>query len=580
VLKYCTWDNDTLSRLNAYALPEVSLLLKHIAKNCEYLILLAMVSIIGGGCNSRQGEIDQPEISPAGEFVFRKGNGAEPQTLDPHRAQGVPEANILRDLYEGLVSEAPDGELIPGTAWRWKISVDGKRYTFYLRKDARWSNGKPLTAQDFVYSLRRTVNPATGSSYAAILAPIDNANAIIRGDRSPSTLGVEAVDAHTLEIRLRAPTPYFLGLLTHTTTYPVYRPAVEHHGEAFTQPGNNVSNGAYQIQDWVVASHITLKRNPHYWNDARTSIDVVKYYAIDDAEAEMRRFRAGELDWTSTVPLGQLEWVRQYLSHEYHASPYLGTYYYGLNLTRAPFEGRPALRRALSLAIDRKIIVEKVTRGGETAAYGWVPPGVNRYNNQRLAYANWARTKQIHEAKRLYWKAGFSASNPLEVEIRYNTSDDHQKIATVIASMWHSVLGVQSTPVNEEWKVFLQNVQSKRLTQVYRAAWIGDYNDAYTFAQLLHSRFGLNGTGYVNPEYDRLLERAGFTADHAQRRALLQQAERVLLHDHPLIPIYFYVSKRLIKPYVEGYQDNIMDHHYTMNLRLSLTRDQLVNLHR
>ncbi|MGH8501732.1 MAG: peptide ABC transporter substrate-binding protein [Gammaproteobacteria bacterium] len=534
------------------------------------LTVAAFAMIFVNGCDAPRPAANQPEVTAMGETVLRKGNGAEPQTLDPHRAQGVPEANILRDLYEGLVSEAPDGSLVPGAAARWEVSPDGKVYTFHLRRNAHWSNGAPLTAGDFVYSLRRSVDPATGSSYAAILSPIRNAVAIINGERPPEALGVQAMGRHSLKITLESPTPYFLGLLTHTTTYPVYRPAVTRFGAAFTQPGNNVSNGAYTIHEWVVASHVTLRRNPRYWDDANTRIGTVTYFGIDDQEAELRRYRAGELDWTSTVPLGQLAWVRQHLRDEYRAAPYLGTYYYGLNLTRPPFEDDRALRNALSLAIDRDILVGKVTRGGEIAAYGWVPPGVDNYSGQTVAYSAWPRPKQIQQARRLYRQAGYSRARPLKLEIRYNTSDAHQKIAVVIASMWREVLGVDTTLVNEEWKVFLQNVQQRRVTQVYRASWIGDYNDAHSFAELLHSRFGLNGTGYANFRYDRLLERAARENDQRRRRALLQQAERVLLADHALIPLYYYISKRLLKPYVKGYRDNVMDRHYTKNLRIKV----------
>jgi oligopeptide transport system substrate-binding protein len=537
-------------------------------------LALAACALLGAGCDASRNRVHAPEVTATGELVLRKGNGAEPQTLDPHRAQGVPEANILRDLYEGLVSEAPNGSLVPGAAARWEISADGRTYTFFIREHARWSNGASLTADDFVYSLRRCVDPATGSAYAAILAPIRNAEAIIRGARPPESLGVGALDQRTLRIQLKAPTPYFLGLLTHATAYPVYRPAVEAHGVRFTQPGHAVTNGAYQIDEWVVASHVTLRRNPRYWDNAHTQIDIVKYFGIDDVEAELRRYRAGELDWTDTVPLGQLAWVQEHLPREYRTSPYLGTYYYGLNVTRAPFKDQPDLRRALSLAIDRRVLVEKVTRGGELEAYGWVPPGVDHYTGQRFIYAGWPREKQIQAARRFYAQAGYSRANPLEVEIRYNTSDAHQTIATVIANQWQSILGVKTTLLNEEWKVFLQNVQTKRVTAVYRAAWIGDYNDAYSFAELMHSRFGLNGTGYANAAYDQLLERAAVEADRDRRRDLLQQAERVLLADHPLIPIYFYVSKHLLKPYVRGYQANVMDRHYTKDLRLKVPAAQ------
>lgn len=534
------------------------------------IALATVAALFVGGCDPGSQAVNQPETTAAGETVLRKGNGAEPQTLDPHRAQGVPEANILRDLYEGLVSENPDGALAPGAAAHWDVSADGRIYTFYLRKGARWSNGAPLTANDFVYSLRRTVDPATGSSYAAILSPIQHAAAIIEGKVPPESLGVQALDSHVLKITLESPTPYFLGLLTHTTTYPVYHPAVERFGAAFTQPGNSVSNGAYTLDEWVVASHVTLRHNPRYWDAANTRIGIVKYYGIDDQEAELRRYRAGELDLTSTVPLGQLEWVRERLRDEYRAAPYLGTYYYGLNLTRPPFKDNRALRKALSLAIDRDILVGKVTRGGELAAYGWVPPGIENYSGQTLIYADWPRSRLIRLARRLYRAAGYTRAKPLTVDIRYNNSDTHQKIAVVIASMWRQVLGVDTTLVNEEWKVFLQNVQQRLVTQVYRASWIGDYNDAYTFAELLHSRFGLNGVGYASERYDRLLAQAAGESDQQQRRALLQQAERVLLADHALIPLYFYVSKRLLKPYVKGYRDNVMDHHYTKNLRIEV----------
>ncbi|MGI8740633.1 MAG: peptide ABC transporter substrate-binding protein [Gammaproteobacteria bacterium] len=549
--------------------PLFDLRFRHSMRRCA-VVLATLATLVVSSCDPARQAVNQPEITAAGETVLRKGNGAEPQTLDPHRAQGVPEANILRDLYEGLVSENPDGSLAPGAAARWDISADDRIYTFYLRKGARWCSGAPLTADDFVYSLRRAVDPATSSSYAAILSPIQHAAAIIEGKVPPESLGVRALDSHVLKITLESRTPYFLGLLTHTTTYPVYRPAVERFGAAFTQPDNNVSNGAYTLDEWVVASHVTLRRNSRYWDAANTGIGIVKYYGIDDQEAELRRYRAGELDLTSTVPLGQLEWVREHLRDEYRAAPYLGTYYYGLNLTRPPFKANRALRRALSLAIDRDILVGKVTRGGELTAYGWVPPGIENYSGETVAYANWPRSRQIRLARRLYRQAGYSRASPLRLEIRYNSSDAHQKIAVVIASMWERVLGVDTTLVNEEWKVFLQNVQQRRVTQVYRAAWIGDYNDAYTFAELLHSRFGLNGTGYASARYDRLLAQAAGETDPQHRRALLQQAERVLLADHALIPLYFYVSKRLQKPYVKGYEDNVMDHHYTKDLRIEV----------
>ncbi len=504
--------------------------------------------------------------APEREQVFHRGNGTEPQTLDPHRAEGVPASNILRDLYEGLTIEAPNGDVIPGTAESWEISEDGRSYLFKLRRDARWSNGDRVTAMDFVYGLRRSADPATASKYSLILAPIENAEAVIRGDMAPERLGVEAVDDHTLRIRLKAPTPYLLGLLNHSTTYPVHRGSLEAHGAQFSRPGNLVSNGAYRLAEWVVQSHITLERNPLYWDNGNTSIDRVVYHPIENQSTELKRYRAGELDYTTDIPDNQFRWIRENLSDQLHIGPYLGMYYYGFNLTRPPFKDNLKLRRALSMAIDREIITEKITGVGEIPSYSWVPKGINNYRSQELDYAGWGRKERIEEAQRLYREAGYSKERPLEVEIRYNTSENHKKIAIAIAAMWKQALGVRTTLVNEEWKVFLQNRKQKQVTQVFRAGWIGDYNDPYTFSELMHSEHGINDPGYANPRYDELVEQASVESDVERRRQLLEEAERTLLADHPVIPIYVYVTKHLVKPYVGGYVENILNHTYTKNL--------------
>ncbi len=509
-------------------------------------------------------------LFPAGaavaEEALHRGNGAEVQTLDPHRAEGVPASNILRDLYEGLVIEAPNGRLIPGTADRWKIDESGTRYRFHIRESARWSNGDAVTADDFVYSLRRSVDPATGSQYAQILAPILNAEAIIAGRLPPRELGVKALDDRTLEIDLKAPTPYFLGLLTHSTTYPVYRPNVERYGERFSRPGKLVSNGAYRLAEWVVQSHVKLVRNEHYWNDAATRIDTVYYHPIEDSSTELKRYRAGEIDITEAIPLQQFRWIRHHLGDQLRVAPYLGTYYYGFNLTRPPFKDNLKLRRALSLAVNRDILVEKITAMGEKPLYSWVPDGIPGYRPAEPDYAHWPQSKRLQEARRLYAEAGYSRSRPLTVELRYNTSENHKKVAIAIAAMWKQALGVKVRLVNEEWKVFLQNRKQKRLTQLFRAGWIGDYNDPYTFLEILHSRHGLNDEGYRNPRYDALLDRAAREADADKRFALLREAEALALADQPVIPLFGYVSKHLVNPRVGGWVDNVLDHHYSKDL--------------
>lgn len=533
---------------------------------------IAVVVVLFSGCGGGETgpsatlvEIGGPSGTElAADQTLHIGNGAEPQTLDPHRAEGVPASNILRDLFEGLTSEAPDGTVAPGVARRWEVSADGLKYTFYLRDDARWSNGDPVTAADFEFGLRRSVEPATLSHYSSVLAPIENATAIVNGEKPSETLGVEALDAFTLVIRLNGPTPYLPGLLTHASTYPVHRMTVEQHGNRFARAGRLIGNGAYQLDEWVVQSHIKLVRNEHYWDNAGTTIDSVYFYPIENQNAEFKRFRADELDITEGIPYQQLKWIRENLADELVVAPWLGSYYYGFNVKREPFRDNAKLRRALSLAVDREIITERITNAGEIPAYGWVPR-VSGYTPFVAEWADWTQAERDTEARRLYAEAGYSTDQPLAVELIYNTNENHKRIAVAIASMWKKTLGIRMQLLNQEWKVFLTTRQRGETTEIFRGGWIGDYNDAFTFSQLLHSTNEMNHPGYVNPRYDELIERSAAEEDPATRAAVLQQAEQLLLEDMPIIPIYFYVSKHLVKRWVGGRQPNIMDHHYTKN---------------
>lgn len=504
----------------------------------------------------------------ASAAVLRVGNGAEPETLDPHKAETVSSANILRDLYEGLTMTSPKGELVPGVAERWEVSPDGLLYIFHLRPNARWSNGDAVTAEDFVAGLRRTVDPATGSSYAQGLSPILNADAVMAAQKPVTALGVTALDALTLQIQLKAPTPYLLGLLAHASSYPIHRPSFAQHGAQFARAGKLIGNGAYQLSAWVPQDSVTLVKNPHYWNAAQAQIEKVIYVPTEDSGAELKRYRANELDVTSTVPLTQAKWIQKNLAAELRVASYIGVSYYGFNVVKPPFQNQTGLRRALSMAVDREVLAKKVLNGISIPAWGWVPPGVWNYGAQQFSWARWPRMQRIAEAKRLYAAAGYSEQNPLEIEIRYNTSEDNKRIATVIAAMWKQTLGVKSRLVNEEFKVFLANRKLKKDTQVFRSGWIGDYNDATTFSDILHSTHGQNDQGYNNPDYDRLLEQAAAEPDLQARRALLEEAERILLEDSPVIPLTFAVSKHLVKPWVQGWEDNVLDYHATKDLRI------------
>jgi oligopeptide transport system substrate-binding protein len=475
---------------------------------------------------------------------------------------------VLRDIGEGLVTYSASGELVPGTAESWEMSEDGLSYKFRIRPDARWSNGEPVTAADFVFGLQRLVDPATAAFYAAELGNVFNATAIVAGEMSPDELGVTATDERTLVISLVRPTPYLLSLLTHPSTFPVHRGSIRQHGDAFARAGKLVSNGAYVLADWEPGAIIELHRNEHYWNDAATSIDVVRHHVVNQEMAEFNRYRAGELHITSTVPPDNFEQIRADYAGELHIHPTLGVYYYGFNMTRPPFADNPELRQALSMAIDREVLVEAITGRGEAPAYSWVPPGVDNYDPVRLPYTELSQQERNAIAQSLYRKAGYSRDEPLRFELRYNTSDTQQRIALAVQAMWRKVLGAQAQLVNVEFRVLLDQMREREVTQVFRSSWFGDYNDANTFLAIMQTDSAANTPGYSNPEYDELMRSAGEQLDLDRRRLYLEEAERVLLADHVVIPLYIYVSKHLVSPEVRGWQDNILNYHYSQHLSL------------
>ena len=502
----------------------------------------------------------------AQEQELHRDNGQEPQTLDPHLAEGLPAAHILRDLFEGLTAESPEGRIIPGAAMRWNISRDGKTYTFYLRRDAYWSNGDPVTAEDFVFGLRRSANPATGSKYAQVLLPIENAQEVLSGELPPEQLGVTAMDEFTLQISMRDPTPYFLALLSHSSTYPVHPANVQEHGSAFSRPGNLVSNGAYVLNEWVIRSRISLVKNKKYWNADNVILEKVNYYPFEDQSTALKRFRAGKLHWTSEVPNNQFKWLQKHYPDELVISPWLGSYYFGFNLEREPFIENPGLRMALVLALDRELLTEKVTQFGELPSFTLVPPGIRDYVSPVPEWAEWTQAEREKEARRLYSMAGYSEDNPLKFEIRYTAGDNNKKMALAAASLWKQVLGVQATLLNEEYKVFLQNRERRILTQVFQAGWISDYADAYSFLNLFRSGHGRNDYGYSNNLYDALLDEVAAERIPSIRRRLMFETERLLLADVPFIPLYTYVTKRMVNPRLKGWQSNVMDHHYSKDM--------------
>ncbi|MGH8297834.1 MAG: peptide ABC transporter substrate-binding protein [Steroidobacteraceae bacterium] len=528
------------------------------------LLLLALAALCG--CSRPHGG-GAAGTAPRRPAILRRGLAAEPDSLDPQKARADEALRVLRDICEGLTTLDKSGGVAPGIAERWQVSPDGKTYTFYLRHDARWSNGQPVVAADFVAGLRRLVDPTTGSQYAEVVDVIVNASDIVAGRKPPESLGVSAPDPYTVIMRLRTPAPYLPALLSHPSTCPVNPVALVNDRDAYARPGNLPSDGAFVLSQWVHGSYIYLTRNRYYWNDSATRLEAVRYLITTDENEELTLYRAGQLDITDVIPRSQYDWIRSHLAAQLHIAPELGVYFYGFDLRRAPFKGDVKLRRALAMVIDREKLAQLVLRSGELPAYGWVPPGVADYTPQSPAYRSLLMAQRIAAARRLYAEAGYSAARPLRFELRYNTGEIHAELAIAIASMWQQALGAQVTLRAEEFRSLLQDIDRDNV-QMFRSSWIGDYNDAYTFAQYFKSDFGINLTHYHNPAYDDLLDRAAAEIDPAKRRALLERAEQVMLADQPVIPIYFYVSKHLVKPRVTGWYSNIMNVTYSKDLGL------------
>ena len=508
-------------------------------------------------------------LAAQAEVVYHRGNTGEPETLDQHRTSTTYESNILSDLYEGLVTIDAAGETVPGTAESWTISDDGRVYTFTIREDAKWSNGDPVTAGAFVFSLQRILNPATGAKYANILYPIENAENVNNGDLEPSALGVEALDDRTLEITLRQPTPYFLELLTHQTGLPVHQASVEQFGDEFVKPGNMVSNGPFVLVEVAPQAHVMSVKNEFYHDADSVEIDKVYYYPIEDRSTALRRFQAGELHTNNDVPSDQIAWLKENMPTEFRNPPRLGTYYYALDHRHEAISD-PRVRQALSMAIDREFIVEEITGGGEVPANSFVPPGTGNYGEPAFAdFTTMSMVDREDRAIELLTEAGYGPDNPLTLELRYNTSENHKKVALAIADMW-APLGVNVELLNTDVATHYAYLRDGGAFAIARAGWIGDYNDPQNFLFMVESdNTGFNYAQYNNPEYDALMDQAAATIDLEARAGVLRQAEELFMRDLPFIPIYHYVNLELVSEKVEGWEDNIQGQHLSRYVRIT-----------
>lgn len=486
-------------------------------------------------------------------------NGSDPASLDPHKVSGNWEDRIVSDIFEGLIAEDSKGGVIPGQAESWTVSDDGLVVTFKLRDGIVWSDGHPVTADDFVYGFQRLMNPETAAGYAYIQYLIKNAKAINKGEITDlNELGVKAIDDKTLEITLESPTPYFVGTLAHFTTFPIPKHVVEAKGNDWIKMENIVTNGAYKPVEWVPGSYVLVTKNDKYYNAANVSIDNVKFFALSDTTAALKRYRAGEFDILTDFPTDQYEWMKKNLPGEAQVVPAASLYYYSVNTQKPPFDNAD-VRKALSMGINREVIGPQVLGTGEIAAYSWVPPGMANYTSAQLDWKDLPYGEKIAEAKKLLESAGFSKDKPLKLQLRYNTNENHKRIAVAIASMWKP-LGVEVELYNTETKVHYSEI-GEGVLDVARAGWGADYNDADVFLKLLKSETPYNYGRYSNKEYDALITKANTTSDVAERAKLLQQAEQIALDESASFPIYYSVTKNVVSPKIKGFENNLFDIH-------------------
>ncbi|EOW0182321.1 oligopeptide ABC transporter substrate-binding protein OppA [Klebsiella aerogenes] len=506
-------------------------------------------------------------VQLADKQTLVRNNGAEVQSLDPHKIEGVPESNVNRDLFEGLVIGDLNGHPVPGVAESWD-NKDFKVWTFHIRKDAKWSDGSPVTAQDFVYSWQRLADPKTASPYASYLqyGHVANVDEIIAGKKPATDLGVKAIDDKTFEVTLSEPVPYFYKLLVHPSVSPVPKAAIEKYGEKWTQPANIVTNGAYKLKDWVVNERIVLERNTNYWDNAKTVINQVTYLPISSEVTDVNRYRSGEIDMTyNNMPIELFQKLKKEIPKEVHVDPYLCTYYYEINNQKAPFTD-VRVRTALKLALDRDIIVNKVKNQGDLPAYSYTPPYTDGMKLVEPEWFKWSQEKRNEEAKKLLAEAGYTADKPLTFNLLYNTSDLHKKLAIAVASIWKKNLGANVKLENQEWKTFLDS-RHQGTFDVARAGWCADYNEPTSFLNTMLSDSSNNTAHYKSPAFDKIIGDTLQVTDEAKRAELYAQSEQQLDKDSAIVPVYYYVNARLFKPWVGGYTGkDPLDNIYVKNL--------------
>ena len=523
-------------------------------------LLVITVAAASASCESRAPDGEQS--ADTAPLILRRGLGGQPGSLDPQRAEDAFSFDVLRDLYEGLTTSSPSGEVLPAAAESWSVDEAGTHYSFKLRRNARWSNGDPVLARQFVTALRRAVDPATASGGADLLRSIENAPAILKGELPADKLAVRAADDLQLEITLSQPVPYFPDILTNTVASPVHDTSLTETG-GFSKGGATVSNGPYSLAEVVPGASLRLVRNAFYWDSGAVKFDEVRFELVPDENSEFTRYRAGELDVTNNVPEQRFEELAKEPDSGLQHRAALATFYFSFNTDQGPLNKKPALREALSLAIDREAITTSITRAGQVPAYSLVPEGVWNYTPATYEWLNSQPTARRAKARSLYSAAGYSATKPLHLRMLYNENDLIQKVCVAIAAMWKQELGVETELVQMEFRAYLAARADPAQWDIVRVGWSADYNDASSFLDTMTDGSPQNFGRWSNAQYAQLLADAAVETDVARRRQLLQQAERLMLNDYPLLPVYFYVTRRLVQPHISAPPINPMNRTYS-----------------
>lgn len=500
-------------------------------------------------------------IAP-GKMVWHRGELGDPGSLDPHKATTLIESNILDDLFEGLVALDARGQIIPGAAESWSTDRGGTVYTFRLRSGARWSDGDTLAAGDFVYAFRRLMRPETGAPYASILYTVKNAEAVNKGRLGQELLGVRALDEETLEITLEHPAPYFIAQLPHFTAKPLHQKSVEAFGSDFVHPEHIVTNGPFLLQEFTPSDRLVLVKNPYYHDAVRVALDAEIFYALEDRAAALRRFMAGEIQSYDDVPVEQIGFVRTHLAEAFRVTLSLGSYFYAFDTRRKPFDDK-RVRQALSMAIDREFLAERIWGGTMDPAYSFVPPGIESYGPpSTVAWKDLGPFEREDEAKRLLAEAGFGASgDTLVVEIRFNNSENHRATVIAMADMWKP-LGVATRLIGTDATSHYAFLHEKQPFDLARSGWFADYPDAQNFLFLAQSdNQALNAASFSNKSFDELMHAAQIEPSPQRRCTILHAAEALLLDEQPYLVLLNYKSRNLVSPKLRGWEPNVRDYH-------------------